>query len=172
MKKSTMMFGAITMAAALALAMTTTTTQAYAQQSRACPEGFTLNRGVCEAPAQSEQVCETGDLQDGACVEIVNTDPFCPGNFIFNGETDLCELYFTQFPDANGNCREPFVMVDGQCRFTQTAIPDCNTGSLNAETNQCESEEVVGQPITVYSCSRGTLNEASGLCEVKPGREK
>ena len=57
--------------------MTTTTTAAYAttpQQSRACPEGYDLNRGVCQA--EPTLTCENYNVaqervgidNDGDCI--------------------------------------------------------------------------------------------------------
>ena len=154
-----------TSALILVLAMTTVTTAttSYAQQSRACPSGFQLNKRVCQAEP-TIPTCEpygfrpvTIELtEDGQCKHLVNATPECvdPNAYyeIFN---DRCEINGTDDPSPN---------QEMSCDFYE------GVGATLQEFDgywQCIWYEYLP---AFEECAAGTLNDESGLCEVKPGR--
>jgi hypothetical protein len=139
MKKSTTMFTTVTAAALLiALATTSMATTTYAQQSKACPEGFELNKGKCQAaptiiPGECPDSLGTVDViseNNGICT-TANTFPS-------TGFINACE-------EAGG-----------------TIEPSEDPGSVLIH---CNAPAPDGERV----CNTGSLNEQSGLCEIKPG---
>src|SRR5829696_190651 len=149
----------IAFAAVLSLGITTTTT--YAQQGKACPEGFQLNKGTCQA--EPELSCDSYgvpphriQLVNGECERLWNNGPLCvePGTYYEIFE-DRCEIAGTNDPSPN---------QEMSCDYLE------EVGATLQEFEgywQCIWYETLG-PAT-QECDVGTLNEASGLCEVKPG---
>jgi hypothetical protein len=141
---------------------------AYAQpsssNSRACPEGFSLNRGVCQA--EPELSCQYLLDQGYPPIRISSTDdgqqcriahyslPLCEEGF-YDWWHNQCEDpvgFDANFPTENQDiyCEDDkdleFVDVDWVC-VTYEIVP--------AEA----SEE----------CDVGEFNEKSGMCETRPG---
>jgi hypothetical protein len=168
--------------------LTLTTTSAYAQpqgrgNSQACPVDFTLNRGVCQAePTPAPLDCEEGYelVDDDTCRTLEPTrfhSAFCPPGSERASYTDP-QYGFHDRCVLIGSGSPPF-------EDSETVDPTCDT--LYKAPNEvvvlenydrpvfrhetiCAFYEVVdpvpqGNPI----CDIGTLNEASGMCEVKPG---
>src|SRR5215213_7390189 len=87
----------IAFAAVLSLGITTTTT--YAQQGKACPEGFQLNKGTCQA--EPELTCDPYgvgptriELVDGECKHLSDYGPDCfefQDRVIYDIFDDRCE---------------------------------------------------------------------------------
>ena len=130
-------------AATLLVPLTTTTTAAYAQQQgKACPEGFELNKGRCQAAPT---------VLPGECPDSVGTVVTVPEE-----------------------------VEEGQCRTANTGaftnplfIEACNeVGGVIVqafpESGHCLFPVPAGETI----CETGTLNEESGLCEIKPGNRR
>lgn len=170
--------GALLMLSVMTITMTTT--NAYAQpqgrgNSQACPEGFELNRGVCQA--EPELTCENFNVSqervsiddNGDCILREYTTAVC----LNEDGTGILGIYFPGndcigsldggitnqvIPDAEPECKDP-------------ANPNhvINTAELTTErgTIECVFTTNIG-PADVR-CDVGTLNEESGLCEVKPG---
>lgn len=155
--------------------MTTTITAAtqqsvYAQpnssNSRACPEGTTLNRGVCVS--EPSLVCneeagfvlkevENFGLQ---CVLVETEEPICIDPFGNEGAFDPVRgLCLT----ALGNPSN----VSPQCRDVPDSVFDFRL--TQSEELGWHCERVVRETPT-QECTIGTLNRATGLCEIKPGR--
>ena len=168
--------------------LTLATTSAYAQpqgrgNSQACPEGFELNRGVCQAePTPAPLGCEEGYelVDDDVCRTLEPTrfhPAFCPPgseNAFYNhpgyGYISLCVLTGSGSPPfedseiTDPTCENLFIAPNEVVMLENYERP------VFAHETICAFYEVVdpvpqGDPI----CDIGTLNEASGLCEVKPG---
>jgi len=153
-------------AATLLVPLTTTTTAAYAQQQgKACPPGFQLNKGVCQAePGLScDYLYEWNRpdrvrlTEDGQCEVTVATSPACVDpNAYYDIGTDMCEIAQTNDPAPNQE------MHCAQYEEVGATVQDFEGywQCVWYDYYQPERED----------CTVGTLNEESGLCEVKPGR--
>lgn len=105
--------------------------------NRACPEGFELNKGKCQA----EPTILAGECPDslGTVDVIVDINGYCE-----TANTFTSTLFVNACNEANG------VIVDAG---TQPGVVHC-------------AFNVPGETI----CENGgILNEASGLCQIKPG---
>jgi hypothetical protein len=140
-----------------------TTTAAYAQSSnsRACPDGFAMNRGVCTKPAD-----ET----------TITSGPTCPDN-TWQLTQDLTKCFknavvptgYHVFPADEG------VDTDEECqqlssRTDATYDPNTNTCRFPSFTvTTIYEDSIPGKTTTNYSCTQGILNEDSRMCETRPG---
>ena len=160
-------------------------TTAYAQppqQRGPCPEGFSLNRGVCQA--EPELTCDSYNQppewiaagrvivdENGDCFVKEYTTAVC----LNDDETQIIGYYFPS-DECVGN-------VDGINQVIPNEEPACkdptnpnhpiNTATLTTERGGRPSIECVF--LTELGpadekCDNGRLNEDSGMCEVKPGR--
>jgi len=128
----------IAFAAVLSLGITTTPT--YAQQNgKACPTGFELNKGQCEAAPTITEIPGVPCPTNLGGIVVIQVNP------------TLCRSVGTPTGGFGTTCDE----VGG------TLIPIGGGGSICEFTTQ--------GPQVIESCDVGVLNEASGLCEVKPG---
>lgn len=117
---------------------TIATTPAYAQ-SRACPEGYTIQKGKCVGqPIQTEtQVCpDKGPNNDRVDLIVINGQEYCTigtvSSIIVNGQP-ACRNPSNEIlnPDGNVSC---FVII---LMITETTTT-CEVGTLNEETGMCE----------------------------------
>jgi hypothetical protein len=138
-------------------------TDSYAQ-SRACPEGFSLNRGVCQA--EPEASCDFLVEQGYGAPRIKLTDDNKQCS-ISHAQYPLCEEgYYDSWHDQ---CEDP-VGYD-----TTFATENQNIYCPNGEDPEFLGTElvcIIGYDYVPaeLECDVGELNEDSGMCEVKPGR--
>src|SRR5215207_9108837 len=113
MKKSTI-FTTVTAALLLALATTSMATTTYAQQGKACPEGFELNKGRCQAaPTVLPGECPDSvgtvvtvpeEVEEGQC-RTANTGAFTNPLFI-EACNEVGGVIVQAFPES-GHCLFP-----------------------------------------------------------------
>jgi hypothetical protein len=151
----------------LTIAVTTTQTQMAAAQPQGkgpCPPGFELNRGVCQA--EPEYSCQFLLNQgfpparitltdDGQCQIRHGYGPDC-----FTAEDSIGYDIFDDRCETNGQLVEASLPEDLWCRGDDTVQRIDNVW-------QCVFYEFV--PAQPEECDVGTLNDESGLCEIKPG---
>lgn len=113
---------------------------AYAQQGKACPSGFELNRGVCQAEPT---------VLPGECPESVGTVVTVPEGV----EEGYCRTANT------GAFTNPLFI--NACNEVEGVIVQ-----EHPESGHCLFPAPAGEAI----CETGALNEANELCEIKPGR--
>ena len=138
-----------------------TASTAYAQSQRAsaaaCPEGFQLNRGVCQA--EPTLTCEPYGypphkirVVDGQCELIENASPGCVEGY-YDIFTDRCEINGTNDPSPNQE------MHCGQ--YTELGW------TLQRFDNRWQCIGYTYLPV-FEQCTTGTLNTETGMCEIKP----
>ncbi len=160
----------------LAGTVTTTIASVYAQQqlqlkqSKACPSGFTLNKGVCQAdptyacPEVPNQ--DTAHVVGNKCFYSESASPACRPT----SATDMTQYYYDIFTD--------------KCLIAGTKDP----APPGAEEMYCGQYEALGWTLqrfhnrwqcvhetsvdAVPTCTTGILNSDTGKCEVKPGNRK
>jgi hypothetical protein len=148
--------------------MVTSSSTAYAQSQRAsaaaCPEGFQLSRGVCQAEPTLTCLEETHShgakikLIDDQCVRIEYYTPGCPAGEYFELFTNRCEIGGTDEPSGSEpTCYDP--------RFPDTANHKL---VIRDGLYRCEMIASISEP--TKSCTVGMLNSATEMCEIKPGR--
>lgn len=126
-----------------ALALTMPTTAAQAQQGKACPEGFEINRGVCQAePTVTE-------------IPAVPCPSSLIGYPVQQIDEDTCRTVTTDI-----------AVVEDLC----THVSDGIVVVVVQVLRQAYCEFPTQGPQVIETCEIGVLNEESGLCEIKPGR--
>lgn len=163
-------FIAVTTAAVFVLGTTITTTAAYAQQGKACPDGYTLTKGKCVGPTiQTETTtCPDGtnpasDIPDFPA-DIA--DEYCTTGHVFNTGA-LCPLGTNEL--TTGQCINPNT---GEIVDRVVRCPNPDTEILIPESNLPTCYEVVKAIITTTTtCPDGEiLDTEANTCTTKPGR--
>jgi hypothetical protein len=162
--------GTTTMAQVYAQQQPQTQTQTQQKQSKACPSGFTLNKGVCQA--DPTYTCPEVPNQDTAhvvgkkCFFTESTSPGCrptsatdTTQYYYDIFTDLCLIGGTKDPAPPGAAE----MYCGQYEALGWTLQRFHNRW------QCVHETSVD---AVPTCTVGTLNSDTGKCEVKPGNRK
>jgi hypothetical protein len=141
----------------------------YVQQGKACPEGFTLNKGTCEMEPEitTELVCPNNLPESplGNCIVGIGSpiSQICPSGFPYEFPStqeqpiNVCGSN----PDGSGE-RVPKMFIcaeDYELDTTIENVPRCFQVIPKVE-------QEIQEPCPTGS----TLNTASGMCEVKPGR--
>jgi hypothetical protein len=112
----------------------------YAQEkSNACPDGFTLNKGVCQAEPTIVTI-------PGGCPSDINGIPVVQ---VAANECNSAALVMSQELIDACNSVNGFLF------------------SVNIELFRCAFPP--SEDETTITCDVGTLNELTELCEVKPG---
>jgi len=163
-------------------------TAAYAQpqqQRGPCPEGFSLNRGVCQAEPEvtpGPATCEEGfELVDDMCRTIEPTRfhmAFCPtGHSVAfythpeHGFISSCTAIGSHPPFDESEIADPTCDILFKAP-NETVVLENYERPVFAHETICAFYEVKepiheeGEP----TCEVGSLNEDSGMCELKPGR--
>ena len=142
---------------------------AYAQQQgKACPPGFQLNKGVCQAEqpmvcpnnlsvSPSGEKCIVGQSSDAVatCPGGYNLQPVLPPGSGTDGSNFKCvpNSGEGEYIDWKYGCREGEELL------------------LNTDPNPTRHFCYVVTDMVPGPCPDGSiLNESNGLCEVKPGR--
>jgi hypothetical protein len=158
------------------LTITMTTTNAYAQpqgrgNSQACPEGFTLNRGVCQA--EPEPTCENYNVvqervsvdENGDCILREYTTAVC-----LNEEgTRILGYYFPGNDCIDTSTKEIIPDAEPECKDPTNPNHAINTADLTTERGTIECVFTTNIGPADLECDIGTLNEDSEMCEVRPG---
>ena len=127
--------------------LTLAATSAYAQpqgrgNSQACPEGFELNRGVCQAaPTVTEIPAECPVSRVGGFQVVKISEELCVSE-----SSPSSTAFATACQEAGG-----ILQTEG----VGTSMMNCLFRLPPGET--------------VTECEVGILNEELGLCEIKPG---
>ena len=166
-----MIFGAITAVLVLGLAAVTTTQTAYAQQQKACPDGYSIQKGKCVGPTvQTEtQVCpDEGPNGDRVDLIILPSGQYCtigtvesrlvcpPGTLQIDVNRDQCYYPDTlEIVDMEPGCKDP---------TTQVLNPDSNGGSCFVII------PFVTETTTTCAVENAVLDTEANTCTVKPGR--
>jgi hypothetical protein len=144
----------------------TTTTQVYAQSQQGqgrgpCPEGFELNRGVCQA--EPEVSCDFLLEQGFPPIRISQEEDQCR---ISHYSLPLCEE--GTYDWWHNQCEDP---VGFEANFpTENQNIYCDGDrELQFVDVDWVCVEYTYVPAEVEECEVGTFNEARGMCEVKPG---
>jgi hypothetical protein len=152
--------------AALFSSLLITTAYAQPQQRRGpCPEGFELNRGVCQA--EPELSCQYLLDQGYPPIRISSTDDGQQCR-IANYALPLCEQGYYDWWD--NQCEDP---VGFESNFpTENQDIYCADGEDPQFVDVdwvCVTYDIVPAQAS-EECNVGEFNEDSGMCEVKPGR--
>jgi hypothetical protein len=144
----------------------TTTTQVYAQSQQGqgrgpCPEGFELNRGVCQA--EPEVSCDFLLEQGFPPIRISKEEDRWGGSHY---SLPLCEE--GTYDWWHNQCEDP---VGFEANFpTENQNIYCDGDrELQFVDVDWVCVEYTYVPAEVEECEVGTFNEARGMCEVKPG---
>jgi hypothetical protein len=174
-EKMIIVVAAITSAAMMMIPLTTAYAQPQSQpqQSKACPEGFTLNRGMCQA--EPTLACPEGTIDvsglvpeayggdDVECVEpsMSALESECPP-LTFETTEGICEVRENNDPFGNVIDTKPRIWV-------------CQGGTILNPLDNSHCIWVVPQETTIVNkvptctTTSSTLNEETGLCERRPG---
>lgn len=120
--------------------------------SRACPVGFELNKGRCEAPAEEipaqEDGCERPEVE-----------------FNLEGRGRVCAIYQETVSVVGG-------VIGGNCPVVNNPLVAIgpNTDGVTCDIYQITSVVIVTPGGLTCDNIGGKLNEDSGMCEIKPGR--
>lgn len=163
--------------------MITTTTAVYAQQGKACPPGFELKRGICQAePTPAPLGCEEGyELVDGdICRTLEPTrfhQAFCPDGSSLGSYThpelgfiSSCLLLGSSSPFEDNDIADPTCDTLFVAENEVVELQNYERPNFRHETICAFYEVVEPVPQGEPTCDIGTLNEESALCEIKPGR--
>jgi hypothetical protein len=142
----------------------------------ACPEGFTLNRGVCQA--EPTLTCENYNVyqprthidENGHCIVRETTLPVC----VYDEETgriieDYSYFYMSCYVAGT---EQNIQLTDSEPKCEYSFRPE---HPINDSTLEYTER---GEAICVFytdigpaapQCDAGILNTESGMCEVKPG---
>jgi hypothetical protein len=156
--------------------MMTAAPTAYAQSQRAsaaaCPEGFTLNRGVCQA--DPTLTCENYNVyqprtnidENGDCIVTEYTTAVCLNE---DGTAILGYYYSTQdcIDDAT---KQPIPNAEPACSSPTQPWHPINTATITTERGVIECVFYTNIGPADQKCDIGTLNEETGICEIKPGK--
>jgi hypothetical protein len=167
----------------LAVTMTMTVHTAQAQSSnsnsKACPPGFSLNRGVCQA--EPELTCENYNIapewvaagrlildENGDCFVKEYTTAVC----LNEDETQIIGFYFPNDVCLDTSTNQVIPNEEPACKSPTQPNHPINTATLVTVPNsrpsiQCEFLTELGPADP--ECNVGILNEESGMCEIKPG---
>jgi hypothetical protein len=161
----------------LMLSLMTMTTSVYAQQrqlqqqqSQACPPGFELNRGVCQAEqpltcpigfiSPSGEKCAVGQSSDAVAT--------CPPGY---------NLQPVASPPGSGTDGSNYKCVpnSGEGEYIDWEYA-CQPGEeilMSSDPHPTRHFCYVVEDMVPGPCPTGaTLNEESGMCELKPGKSK
>jgi hypothetical protein len=164
-----------TMAITAITAMTTNQQTALAQQSsnsQACPPGFSLNRGVCQA--EPELTCENYNVyqprtnidENGDCILTEYTTAVCLNE---DGTAILGYYYDTPYCVDNAT-KQPIPNAEPACSSPTQPDHPINRATLTTERGTIECVYYTNIGPAGLKCDVGTLNEETEMCEIKPGR--
>jgi hypothetical protein len=141
-----------------------------------CPEGFTLNRGVCET--EPTLTCENYNIhfdlsrvhmdENGQCIYEQWWAPTC----VYDPITGrLIEDYSYAYMSCRDMATNTLTDTEPKCEYTAEPDHPINDAVLRyterGEAN-CVTYEEIGPADP--KCDVGTLNPQTGMCEVRPGR--
>lgn len=170
-------FSFLSLSALLVLSVLTlatiTTTTVYAQpsstpqeKSKACPEGFEKNRGICQkeptltcAPYGGGYELTEVENFGLICYDVETAEPRCVDQ---HGNVGV-------YDPTDRRCESRVFYPNG---IATNVSPDCTylEGQGWRYTGEGCLRELREQPI--QQCDIGTLNEGSGLCETRPGKNR
>jgi hypothetical protein len=148
----------------------TVTTIAYAQpntsNSKACPEGFHIERGTCVGEPTLK--CESDiypperiSLIDGECLLLDHATAGCISP---DGEPVTYDIFDDRCENSTGQLAPNAVLTCGQYEALGWKLQRIDNSW------QCVGYTSLGiEPTPICDTPGTTLNEQTGLCEIKPG---